>query len=99
MKKPTDMNPGEWWATVAEVHEADGNGPGERTWSCEMLGYGCLESAALDAATTWWEETDQSQRCEVSIRLEDHAGVAKVVRMAVGPEVRARVVADNRRSA
>ena len=91
-KKPDKLDPNCMWAAVAQIHRSDGHGPGERTWACEMANYGSTERAAIDAARGWWEETDQSDECEVTISIERADGTVVDHRIVVGMELVARRV-------
>lgn len=90
--RPDVIDPGTFWATVGEIHRSDGHGPGEKQWACEMFMYHNAEVAAREAAETWWQETDQSGDCEISIVLEGHGGSRETFRMRVGVVVTAWVV-------
>jgi hypothetical protein len=72
--------------------DADGCGPYEKTWTCEMMGYQWGADVAREAAKTWWEDTDQSGECELTVLIERWDGVQKRWRIKVTMEVKARVV-------
>lgn len=91
-KKPAKLDPGSMWAAVAQIHRSDGHGPGERTWACEMLGYGSTEQAARAAAEAWWYDTDQSDDCDVTISIERADGTIVEHRFVVGMSLVARRV-------
>lgn len=90
--KPDVIEPGTFWATVAEIHQSDGHGPGEKQWACEMFMYHDAEFAAREAGETWWQETDQSQDCELTIALEASGGKRELFRMRVGMVIKARLL-------
>lgn len=90
--KPAKLDDGCVWASVVEIHDSDGCGPYEKTWTCEMMGYQWGADVAREAAKTWWEDTDQSGECELTVLIERWDGVQKRWRMKVTMEVKARVV-------
>lgn len=87
-----ELSGDDMYAAIAHIHQSDGHGPGEKTWGCEMLGYGSTEEAARDAAVGWWEDTDQCDDCDVEISIERADGSIVSHRFKVGPEIVARRV-------
>lgn len=86
-KRPEVIEPGSMWVAVADVHTSDGAHPDERAWATEAIGYGSSERAAMECAETWFDETDQSQDCELTLSVERPDGtiVAHRVRVSVKP--------------
>jgi len=99
-KRPAKLDADCCWVAVAQVHRSDGHGPGETTWACEYLMNCSTESIAKDAAVAWFEETDQSEACEVTFSVErGDTGAIVEHRVMVGPEIVARMVRRQERVA
>lgn len=88
--KPAKLDHDFLWVAVADVHRSDGAHPDEKTWGTVVIGTSSTEWAAKDAALTWFDETDQSDECELTLSVEraDGSIVAHRVRVSVAPTAR-----------
>lgn len=91
-RKPDKLDADCMWVSVKQVHRSDGFGPGEQTWAGEFIGWASTERAARECAETWFNETDQSDECEITLSLERANGTIVAHRVIVGPRVMAKVV-------
>lgn len=88
--KPAKLDPDCMWVAVAEIHRSDGHGPDEKAWGTEAMRYRSTESAARECAVDWFEETDQSDTCDVTFSVERADGTIVQHRIVVGPEIVAK---------
>jgi hypothetical protein len=88
--KPAKLSHDFLWVAVAEVHKSDGAHPDEKTWGTVVIGTRSTERAATDSAIDWFNETDQSEECELTLSVEraDGSIVAHRVRVSVAPTAR-----------
>lgn len=90
--RPAKLDPDCVWVAVAEVHKSDGAHTDEKAWGTEGVGYGSTERAAVECALTWFDETDQSDDCELTLSVERYDGTIVSHRVAVSVQPTARIV-------
>lgn len=74
------------WVTVREVHRSDGaDRHGELAWASENIGNFTTKYHAVQCAVDWFDDTDQSEECELTMRVErpdgstvDHRIIVKI---------------------
>lgn len=88
---------GDMRVAVSDLHRSDGFGPNERTWSTLAIGYGSTERAAIECAETWFNETDQSDDCDVTFSVEQAGGTIVQHRVVIETKPRARLKREGER--
>ena len=95
--RPEVIEPGRMWVSVAAVHASDGAHPDERAWATEWDGDWRTAVAALECAEAWFDATDQSQDCELTLSVERSDGVIVAHRVRVDVKPTASLVMEVRK--
>lgn len=83
----------DWTASVLKVRSSSGNRDQELAWKRKYKAPDDIRTAAEDAGLLWFDETDQSGLCDITLLLVVH-GIEWVVDMTVRP----RIVVDIERA-
>lgn len=89
--KPERLDDDCVWVAVADVHRSDGAHPDEKIWGQEQIGDCSTERHALDAAVDWFNDTDQSEDCELTMSVERPDGTIAAHRVEVTVRPTARI--------
>lgn len=82
-----------WIISVAQVVQSTGVRDRELAWAqrdTPLVGVGLREFAEYQGRV-WYDDTDQSGRCEITLRLAAPCGTEWLIDMTLEPEIAVRI--------